>query len=344
MSSGGLEMKKKILLTIVILGFLTGCGKVPKLANGEEAIVSFKNSKLAISANDLYTELKDRYALNILIDLMDKKILLKEYPDDAEDAKKYASDELEGIKGYYVDDAGKYDEAALISALQSYYGISTLSEFEEMLKLSYYRNKAVEDYAKKQVSDKEIEDYYKKEVVGDIECSHILISVDAKEDATDAEKKKAEDAALKKAKEVIKELNNGGKFAELAKKYSTDKSNADKGGELGYFNKGEMDAEFEKAAFALKLNAYSKEPVKSAFGYHIILKTGEKDKKALDKIKSELLDTLSEEKLSKDTTLAINALVDLRKEYGFKIQDSDVNSKYSTYVSNQLINAQNNQN
>ena len=84
--------------------------------------------------------------------------------------------------------------------------------------------------------------------------------------------------ALNKAKEVIKKLNDGADFAKLAKEYSSDSSNASKGGDLGYFNTGDMAEEFETAAYKLKLNEYTKEPVKTKFGYHIILKTGEKGK------------------------------------------------------------------
>ena len=333
-------MKKRILMLLMVLCLATACGKVPKLSNGKEAIVSFKDTKLSISAEDLYAELKDKYALSIIVDLIDKKMLLAEYPDDAKAAKKSADEELKKIKEYYVDDNGKYDENSLLAALQQYYGITTIAEFEAMLELNYYRGKAIEDYAKKQITDKQIDNYYKDEIVGDIECSHILIGVNTKADATADEKKTAEEAALKKAKEVIKELDAGGDFKALAKKYSTDTSNSEKGGELGYFNKGEMVAAFEKAAYALKLNTYSKEPVKTEFGYHIILKTGEKEKETLANTKTKIINTLASALQNSDATLSINALVDLRKAYGVEIEDSSINSKYSTFISNQLINAQ----
>ncbi|WP_068083943.1 peptidylprolyl isomerase [Polycladidibacter stylochi] len=71
------------------------------------------------------------------------------------------------------------------------------------------------------------------------------------------------------AKEVIKELEGGADFAELAKKKSTGPSGAN-GGELGYFSKGQMVPEFEQAAFAMKKGEFSKEPVKTQFGYHVI--------------------------------------------------------------------------
>ncbi len=73
----------------------------------------------------------------------------------------------------------------------------------------------------------------------------------------------------KTAKDIIKKLDNGADFAELAKENSTDGS-ADNGGELGYFAENEVVPVFAKAAFAAKVGTYVKNPVKSEFGYHII--------------------------------------------------------------------------
>ena len=355
-------MKKKILIALLILGCTAGCGKVPKLSNGKEAVVSFEDTKISISADDLYNEIKEKYALSSLIDMIDNSILLKEYPKSDSDAKKYADEQLESIKKYYVDDDGKYDEKSLLSALSQYYGISSLDGFKEMLKLTYYRNKAVDDYAKKHgaemviisankavddyaknsITDKQVQKYYDEEYVGDISCKHILIAPKTTDSMSDAEKKKAEEAALKTAKEVIKKLNDGAKFDDLAKEYSDDDSNKDKGGDLGYFNKGDMVTEFETAAYALKLNKYTTTPVKTKFGYHIILKTGEKEKEALDKVKDTIITTLADKAKEDDNTMQINALVELRKKYGMKIEDSSLSKQYSNYISNQILQAQSN--
>lgn len=335
-------MKKKILIALLILGCTAGCGKVPKLSNGKEAVVSFEDTKISISADDLYNEIKEKYALSSLIDMIDNSILLKEYPKSDSDAKKYADEQLESIKKYYVDDDGKYDEKSLLSALNQYYGISSLDGFKEMLKLTYYRNKAVDDYAKNSITDKQVQKYYDEEYVGDISCKHILIAPKTTDSMSDAEKKKAEEAALKTAKEVIKKLNDGAKFDDLAKEYSDDDSNKDKGGDLGYFNKGDMVTEFETAAYALKLNKYTTTPVKTKFGYHIILKTGEKEKEALDKVKDTIITTLADKAKEDDNTMQINALVELRKKYGMKIEDSSLSKQYSNYISNQILQAQSN--
>jgi foldase protein PrsA len=81
--------------------------------------------------------------------------------------------------------------------------------------------------------------------------------------------------AKAKAEDVLKQVQAGGDFAELAKKYSQD-SSASNGGDLGFFGKGQMVTEFENAAFALQAGQTSA-IVKTKYGYHIIKVTEKKD-------------------------------------------------------------------
>ncbi|NIZ00382.1 peptidylprolyl isomerase [Thalassospira lucentensis] len=71
------------------------------------------------------------------------------------------------------------------------------------------------------------------------------------------------------AKAVIAELDDGADFAELAKEKSTGPSGP-KGGDLGFFSAGDMVAPFADAAFAMEPGTYSKEPVQTQFGWHVI--------------------------------------------------------------------------
>ncbi|MEI7803500.1 MAG: peptidylprolyl isomerase [Bacteroidota bacterium] len=76
--------------------------------------------------------------------------------------------------------------------------------------------------------------------------------------------------ALDKINELRNRANKGEDFATLASLYSEDPGSQDKGGELGFFNRGEMDPNFEGAAFALKKVGDISPVVESSFGYHII--------------------------------------------------------------------------
>ena len=334
-------MKKKLLICLAVLGLTSGCGKVSTLPNGNDALVSFSNTNLGISAGDLYSEVKGT-ALSKLIDMIDTKILLDKYPDKSSDADKYVNEQYDLIKTNFKDDKGKFDEEALKEQIYAYYGITDIDKFKDIIRLNYYRTEAVNDYAKKSVTDKQIQKYYDENVYGDISCKHILITPAVTDNMSDEDKTKADKEALQKAKDIIKKLKNGESFDDLAKEYSDDTSNKDKGGDLGYFNTGDMLEEFEKAAFALKKGKYTTTPVKTKYGYHIILKTDEKEKPSLEDKKEEIINTKAYEAKSNDTALSINALVELRKEYGMNIEDDEMSKLYSTYISNSLLSAKSN--
>ena len=323
-------MKKRILLIGLIAFLLCGCGKVSKLKDGSDAVVSFDKYE-SISVDSLYDEMKDRYAVSILIDMIDTEILNNVYKDKEKETKEYADDSVDSLLSNYDS------EEELLEAINSYYGYSSIKEFKEHIKLNYLRDLATTDYAKKQITDEQIEKHYDEEIVGDIEASHILITADVTDDATDEEKEKAENKAKKTAEDIIKQLNDGADFAELAKKYSKDDANKNEGGALGKFNKGDMETSFETAAYDLKINEYTKEPVKTSYGYHIIKKTKEYDKKELKDVKNEIIETLADELINKDATISITALTELRKEKGMNIEDSELKSSYNKYI-NSLYN------
>ncbi|MGE6782412.1 peptidylprolyl isomerase [Ensifer adhaerens] len=151
-------------------------------------------------------------------------------------------------------------DVKLLSATAEKEGLQDDATFKQ--RLAYLTERELHNaYFKKHVVDaiskEEVKARYDKEVAAipvqdEVKARHILV--------------KTED----EAKEIIKELDAGKSFVELAKAKSTDPNKND-GGDLGYFTKGRMVPEFETAAFALEKGTYTKTPVKTQFGFHVIL-------------------------------------------------------------------------
>jgi peptidyl-prolyl cis-trans isomerase D len=118
-----------------------------------------------------------------------------------------------------------------------------------------------------QPTQQQIQQYYNDhqsdyQVPEQAKSRHILISVPEGADA------KTDAAAKAKAESILKQLQAGGSWTDLAKKYSDDPGSKDQGGELGFAQRGKMVPEFDKAIFTQKIGDI--EIVKSSFGYHIV--------------------------------------------------------------------------
>ena len=158
---------------------------------------------------------------------------------------------------------------------------------------------------------------------------------------TTDEKTAAEEAALKKAKELIKKLDEGEDFEKLAKENSDDEGTASKGGVLDPFGHGAMVTEFEEAALDLEDGEYTKEPVKTTFGYHIILRVSQKEKPQIKTVRDDIVENLYKDKMTADSSLEITALEELRKENKIEIHDKTLKSQYDTYLVNAKKSAKN---
>ena len=329
--------KKKIATTLVAVIALstvsTGCGKTAKLETDDKTVVALKGSK--ITAQNLYEELK-KNSIETLIDMIDHKLLDKKYPTDDEENNSI-DEQISEIKSYYQD-----NEESYLAAIKAYFGVESEDELRDKLSLEYKRNLAVNDYLEDNIKDDEIEKYYNENVYGDIEASHILISVETTDDMSDEDKEKAKKEAYNKAEDIIKKLDKGEDFAKLAKKYSDDDTNAENGGELGYFNKDDMDANFWNAALKLEKNKYSTEPVESSYGYHIILKTDEKEKESLDSMKDTIKETLAKEKLNNDSSLYYESLIEISKNKNITFGDDELEKAYKEYMEDLIEQAKSN--
>ncbi len=319
-------MKKKIFLVLACVFLLAGCNGV-KLTNGENAVVTFNEG--GVSSEELYKSLKEAYGAEKLMNLIDTKLLSEKYKTDASE-KAYVNQTVKTTK-----ESAKKLNADFDLYLQYYYGLSSESKFRDYISLTYKRNLWVQDYAEEEVTEKQIQQYYDEEVVGDIEASHILITVDSKENATEEEKKKAEQKAYDKAKEVIEKLKKGEDFSKLAKEYSKDSTTADKGGSLGKINTGDYADEVFEALKNLKDGSYSTSPVKSSYGYHIVYRTSQDEKAKLDDdLTKKIRTTIGKEKAN-ESGYSVKALKALREKNNMKFEDAELEKAFNKLIQQQ---------
>lgn len=295
----------------------------------ENAIAGFEELDIYITTEE-FQKLSDSNTsythLDVLESLIDKKLFTKIYAKEKNKAEKSVNEDIELYKKSYGS------EKKLLEAIKATTYYTSIKEYKEYLLLSYYRNFAIEEYVKEQISNYDIEEYYEDEVTGDMKVSHIMITPNIDVDMTDEQKSKAIDNAYNKAKDIIAKLDNGEDFAKLAKKYSEDESTKNKGGDLGYIKKEEISEYFFDASAQLEVGKYSKEPVKTEFGFHIILKTKQKKKPSLKKVKDDIISKLAKERIDMELIDSNTALREIRESKGLKIYDEDLSSFYDTYA------------
>lgn len=179
-----------------------------------------------------------------------------------------------------------------------------LEELKEGILVNTYMKKVFDAI---KVSDADIKSFYEKEKShfvqpAQVKARHILVKTE------------------KEANDIISKLKGlkgdalVNKFSELAKEKSIDPGSGKQGGELGYFAKDAMVPEFGNAAFSLKDGEMTQKPVKTQFGYHIILKEASKPEKtaSLDEVKSMIERNLKLEKFQAEVRAKAD---ELKKKY-----------------------------
>lgn len=314
-------MKKKILIISLcsILLICSGCKSKVELKDGKEVIAKVKGKD--ITAEELFDKLKENYGSTVLINMIDEYIVNKEIKDDSE-AIEYAKAQVESMKSQYKQ-AG-YDWNTVLTQ----YGYSSDKDLINDYANDRKKTLVAKEYIKKEITDDEINEYYEKEIYGDYTVKHILISPEVKDDMSDEEKEEAEKKAKEKAEEVIKKLDNGEKWKDLVKEYSSDTASVEKEGLIENFTKGDVVDEFFNATLKLKDNEYTKEPVQSTYGYHVILKISNTKKPSLNKSKTKILNAISENKLNNDKNLFNNTWKKIRESYNLDIADSTISKGY----------------
>ncbi|WP_404328122.1 peptidylprolyl isomerase [Mesobacillus maritimus] len=274
-------------IILVVVALVVGLG-----FSKQETIASIDGEK--ITKDELYDVLVGQYGATALSALIDNKIIEME----ADKEKITVSDkEIEDEYNAYVDSYG--GEEALSAALKQ----SGISEDDLKVDIENYFKLEKLLEPRVEITEEELKTYFDEnkesfDELEQVEASHILV----------------EDEAT--ATEVTEKLASGGDFAELAAEYSTDTANAESGGELGYFAKGDMVEEFENTAFSMEVGTIS-DPVKTDYGYHIIKVTDKKEAKeaVFEDHKEEINEILFNEKIQSEYT---TWLEEKKEEYTIK--------------------------
>ena len=297
---------KKLLATLAISAVLfAGCG----LKSGE-AIIKVNNQNITQGQFDAEFDKQagNGIAKALGVNVKDDKnsflyLLIKDRVVNELIVKSLLNEEIKKrgitVSNQDVDDAvkeiiDKVGSKEQLDALLKQNGISN-ANFKKDLKEEVKMKKLAKELGSSTVSDAEAKKFYNENIAkfkhpDKVRASHILISVNPQEIEevvkSDAANKNLDETAIKakvnaeiqakeaKAKELLSEAKkNPTQFAKLAKENSEDTATANKGGDLGFFAAKEMVPEFSKAAFAMKPNTISDKPVKTQFGYHIIMVT-----------------------------------------------------------------------
>ena len=267
-------MTKSLALVLVLAIGLSliaaACGK----QTASEVVARVNNEN--ITKDELYEYLVKESGDSALNTLIANKIIELEAKKQN---IKVTDDDIEAEIDKFAE---QYGGRETFEQFLEFYG-TPIDELKENIRINLTLEKLLEPSI--EIKEDEIKTYFEenKESFGEkeqVKASHIL--VDSEE----------------KANEVKAKLQAGEDFAALAKEYSTDTSNNENGGDLGYFARGKMVKEFEEAAFSMDIGQIS-DPVKTEFGYHIIKVEDKKPAKeaTYEESKDEIKDILFQEKL-----------------------------------------------
>jgi foldase protein PrsA len=271
-------MKKWLISSVAVIGIaaLTACSNGEGDEDNNGAIVETKAGN--ITQDEFYQALKEQQTSGqVLQQLVQTTVLAEEY--------EVSDEEVEKEIAFYQQKMGGED--AFNQAMEAQ-GLND-EQVGKLIKEGLIQFKAATDGI--EVTEEEMQELYEEQFKTEVAASHILV------------------ADEKTAEEVLTKLEEGEDFAGLAKEYSTDPGSKAQGGELGFFGKGKMYPEFEKAAFGLEKGEIS-EPVKSQAGFHIIKVTDKKTTEFED-VKYEIEKTLLGQKASENpNTEKINQLME----------------------------------
>lgn len=299
MGNRGWMLIVAIAAIILIAAFIVNIDRMVPLSSAkqfasDDAIVFVNSAPITVGELDsemshlpaMYQQLMDQLSLKktVLEQLIVKKILLQE----AENKGYTVSDKevSEKIKSMYTE-MGLTEEQFLDRINED--GL-TIEKVNSLYRDQFIISKLLDEELAVEVSEDSIKKYYDEnaEMLAKVHASHVLVCYNGTQNC---EKDRTEEAALNIIGVVAQKIKDGADFAELAKEYS-DCPSGPRGGDLGWFSRGQMIKEFEEAAFALEKNEVSA-PLKTVFGYHIV-KLHDK-KTSFEELKSDIAETLKKE-------------------------------------------------
>lgn len=307
-------LTKEVIISLVV-GLLLGVIIMFFVNGGVEAFVSGK----LITKGKLYNKMKEYFSINLVLEDVDKAILDKKYDlseEDLNEVKKTADNYIEQYEmyGYTQEDFLKEN------------GFESYDDFVEYWELDYRRSLYVYDYLEKQLDENAVKNYYDEHAFGKVNTKHILVKTSDTIDETQAQTL---------ANEIITKLNDGENFDTLATEYTTnyeDNVITEALGEMGAFDN--LEEAYVNGMKELEVGKHSATPVKTSYGYHVIycVDKAEKTEEISNKDKIAIIDVLATEAgLTLDQATYYKALIQMRKEAGFKIFDKDFKEKYEEY-------------
>ena len=304
------------LVLTILVAIIIWPDRIATLKDGTQPIV--KVGKNTYTADELYENMKDYYSVSLLLDDIDNDLLTKLYPEDDE-----MNEEVKSNAEYYFNMYEQYYGYTEEQFLKQN-GFSSYDAFIDYLKLDYRRNKYLDEYIEKNLSDDEIQKYYDKNVFGDINTQHVLVEVTSTED----DGKLSDEDAKKLAEEIITKLNDGTSWETIQKDYKDKITYED----LSYQSwDASLEETFMTALRDMENNTYSTEPIKTSYGYHVIYRIDQKEKPSLKETKEKIIENLIADKKAEDGNLLYKSLISLREEKNIDFKDTVMKSKYKDY-------------
>ena len=307
----GLSIKH--VITIGVLAFILGALIMFLLNtfafNKNKTVVSMKGYK--ITKIDLYEKMKKDYGLTYALEDIDNRILEDKYPLTDEEMNEIEEDAKAYIESYA---AYGYKEEDFLKM----YGFSSMDDFKKQLITDKRQDKFFNDCVVKLLGEDTLKEYYNsQDMYGDINSKHILVEVSATV---------SEEQAKSLANTIIAELNSGSSWEEVVEKYKGQIIVED----LGYQGiDNNFEQSFMDALIAMEDNSYSKEPVKTSYGYHVIYRLDSLDTPTYEEARPKIINILSS---SIDQNEYYKMFADLEKEYGLKFYDKDLQDSYDEVV------------